>query len=1531
MKIYLYLANKFVTFTLPSEIFGSFSFDENEEEDDKLINVEARDNKWFLYSTNESKIMENYNFLEAVELESDHYYTIKRENYVYLIYAINLDAKQMKIFHYDSLMNLQIGTTSDCNLIYQCPLLQAETVKIYIKENQLTLERGPHIPLYINSKQTPGLNYTFKTGDQIEILGLRLIFLPSILIMNAPKNKLTVKELLTKLADYKYTDEPLQTVEVKERTLYNESDYFSKAPRLKRNIETKEIKLSPPPNLTKSQELPLMLTIGPMLTMGGMAGITLINTIYRLSTGEIFLEEVWPSLAMSLIMLISMTLWPIATRLYNKKMKEKQQKELEEKYSIYLEDKKGELIAEEKLQREILNENLVTTETCYDIIKTKSLNFWSKRTDQNDFLKVRIGTGNVPLDVKIEYPEEGFTIEEDNLRKMADKLVEEFKYIENVPIGYSFYENKITAIMGDAQKRPFFINNILVQLLSFYTYEDLKLVVFTTKSKESNWNYIKYLNHNFNNERTFRFFASTIESAKKLSEYLNIIVLNRKEHYDKSYDKSYYLVIVDDYDLVKRQEFFKEVSESENDLGFSLVLLEDRLSKLPSKCNNFINIGNRNSGILQNSTEEQVQVSFINEINETINMNKLIPVLSNVPIEFEYDNNNLPSSISFLEMEKVGKVEQLSILNRWNTNDATSSLKAEIGIGEDGELMYLDLHEKYHGPHGLTAGMTGSGKSELIITYILSMAINYSPDDVAFILIDYKGGGLAFAFSNESTGMVLPHIAGVITNLDEAEINRALASIESETKRRQVKFNEAKDLLSENTLDIYKYQSYYKEGKLSEPIPHLFIVCDEFAELKSQQPEFMDKLISIARIGRSLGIHLILATQKPSGVVNDQIWSNTRFRVCLRVQDRSDSQEMIKRPDAASLKETGRFYLQVGYDEFFALGQSAWTGAPYYESDVRKKKIDNNISFVDNLGKPFKVVEDGKNNVSGVLKGEELPNIMKYLVDVSKKENIKVKQLWLNALPPVIFIDGLKEKYEYKKVDCDINPVIGEYDAPDLQKQGLLTMPITKGGNWIVYGMADSGKEEMINSFVYSCISTYSPMELNLYLLDFGAETLKMYRKAPQVGDVILQNDVDKVTNLWKMISEIIAKRKKLFADYGGDYISYSKATGKVIPNIIVIINGFELYNENYGDATFDLLGTITRDCQKYGVYFVMTSTTSNGIRSRLAQYLPNHLVFQMNDKYDYSTLLSRTKLVPADINGRGLVKLDGVYEFQAAVPTDKANLNTFVITKIEELCKEYPTGGAPKVPVLPEVVTVSHCSDKLTGVNSIPVGVEKDSLDIRTLDLTKNTVNIITGMELNDIKVFGRFFVKEISSIIGKNCYVFDLEKEFKDIEALVTYYDTNILDNFKKFGKFVFDVYNKYKEAGFDTSVLSEYGEYVCVIVGIDKFKNMLGSEFDGAYSGLLSMIKGMPKIHFVIIDSADNFKKREFDSWYKDTISGTKGIWLGNGMGSQYTLKSTLTSRVLSTKLEKNFGYYVDGNTTVLVKFISEQGEEDTYETL
>ncbi|WP_242744220.1 FtsK/SpoIIIE domain-containing protein [Allobaculum sp. Allo2] len=260
--------------------------------------------------------------------------------------------------------------------------------------------------------------------------------------------------------------------------------------------------------------------------------------------------------------------------------------------------------------------------------------------------------------------------------------------------------------------------------------------------------------------------------------------------------------------------------------------------------------------------------------------------------------------------------------------------------------------------------MTGSGKSEFIISYVLSLAVNYHPYEVSFILIDFKGGGLTGAFVDPQRGIKLPHVAGTITNLDESTMNRALASIESELKRRQKIFNEAKSIANEGTMDIYGYQQLYRRGVVSEPVSHLLIISDEFAELNDQHPEFLDQLVSTARIGRSLGVHLILATQKPAGVVTGQIKSNTKFRVSLKVQDRSDSNDMINRPYAAEIKETGRFYMLVGYDEYFAMGQSAWTGAEYKPSDEAQssenKEILFSIPMANRILKPSRFRPDGK-------------------------------------------------------------------------------------------------------------------------------------------------------------------------------------------------------------------------------------------------------------------------------------------------------------------------------------------------------------------------------------------------------------------------------------------------------------------------------------------------------------------------------------------------------------------------------------------
>ena len=186
--------------------------------------------------------------------------------------------------------------------------------------------------------------------------------------------------------------------------------------------------------------------------------------------------------------------WPMITQIYNRKMKKKKREEVVFKYSKYLEEKRKELELERNTQKEILIENLISVDKCVDIILNRSVNFWDKRIDQSDFLVVRIGRGNELFDIKIEYPEDGFTIEEDELKKQADKLVNEFKYINDVPISYSFYENKVTAVMGNINKGLSFINNIILQLITFYSYEDIKIVVFTNKKNESNWEYLKYLN-----------------------------------------------------------------------------------------------------------------------------------------------------------------------------------------------------------------------------------------------------------------------------------------------------------------------------------------------------------------------------------------------------------------------------------------------------------------------------------------------------------------------------------------------------------------------------------------------------------------------------------------------------------------------------------------------------------------------------------------------------------------------------------------------------------------------------------------------------------------------------------------------------------------------------------------------------------------------------------------------------------------------------------------------------------------------------
>ena len=1508
MKITLFLMDKIREFILPAQISGSFSFDENPDEDSKLINIEMRENVWVLYSTNDVTIINNNRFESEIKLQNYQFYILRRNGKNYVIYASPTFEDNLTIYTFNNNLNLLIGNNVDCNIRYSLPYISNLKLSIKFQDKNIVLQKNDNSMVYINKIGFNGSLYYIRSGDSINIYGMKILILPNMIIINNPANRVMINEMgagITKKIISE--DNQCEEKQIKDVDLYNATSYFSKSPRLRRIIETKHIKIDEPPN-NEHQDLPLILTLGPMITMGAVSMMMLVNTISSIASGKAKLEDQWLSLVTELLMLTSMLLWPVVTEWYNKRMRKKKEQEILEKYTVYLEDKKTELMNEQRLQKGILLENLITVPECINMIKNRNMFFWDKRIEQNDFLVTRIGVGKAKLDMQIDWPEKGFTIEETELKRKADEVIESFKYIENVPVSYSFSKNKITAIMGSRIKSVYFVDNILLQLLTFYSYDDLKIVLFTNENNKDRWKYLRYLNHNFDNSKSCRFFCSTPEETKEISQFLEgelsrrIQSTNDKNSFGQT-SKPHYLLIIDDYSEVKKTNFMKTLTEIDASLGFSLIIIEKSLSKLPSKCVNFIQLGDKESGVLQNSYEKQEICNFKDEINYNINMLEISKILANVPIEFENSAKQLPESISFLEMEKIGKVEQLNILNRWNTNDPTESLKAEIGVNENGDYMYLDLHEKFHGPHGLIAGTTGSGKSEFIITYILSLSINYSPDEVSFILIDYKGGGLALAFENKTTGIYLPHLAGTITNLDKAEMDRTLVSIDSEVKRRQLKFNAAREQLGESTIDIYKYQKFYREGKLSEPIPHLLIICDEFAELKSQQPDFMQNLISIARIGRSLGVHLILATQKPSGVVDDQIWSNSKFKVCLKVQDTSDSNEMIKREDAAWLKQAGRFYLQVGYDEYFALGQSAWCGAKYYPSDKIVKPVDKSLKFIDNIGRVVKSIESG-NNIKIKEQGDQISNILNNIVAVSNQVNKKSKRLWLPNIDPVILVDNLVDKYNIQLTE-NVEAILGEYDAPEKQEQGILKYSFLNDGNTVIFGNDAREREMLLGSIIYSTSTIYTTKDINYYIVDYGSETLRKYEPLPQVGDIIFLDEDEKFNNLIKMINKELSKRKRLFADYGGEYTNYLKNSQdkNKFPIISIILNNFDGILEMYPDFTDDLI-PIVRDCARYGIIFILT-INSDTLYRRLDESLPNRYTFKLSDTSEYRDIFSTTKKIePRKIFGRGLVNNGEVHEFQTA---SLLKDTTDEVKKLKEIgikLRELNPIPVPKIPSLPDYVTYDLIKQSINSLENVPIGIIKNGLEIEKYDFTTYPSTNITSNKLENTELFIGNLLSVLTKINNIEITLIDTQMIFSRFKNLVKQYiSENLDDNLETINK------NLDKE--------NKNIRKLLIIYGVEKAVSKLNNQ--DILEELSDKIKKSESTNSILIDAARKLKALDYDTWYSSITTNSDGIWIGKGMDDQSVFSVSSITKEMSKKYGNNFGWCVKDQEAELIKLL------------
>lgn len=1269
------------TLLLPDTMEGRYRFTDSFGIEKKPIYFEAENGEWIANLEKPAFFIKSYqngekNLGQKHSMIMNTMFRFKYRNEKFTIYAEEEHPGDHTFLSYyiEERTNYVIGRTNKSDICYQNPAVSREHASLQWNGSQWAIvDMNSTNGTYLNGKKTD--KSLLNVGDVIFIVGLYIIIGSGFISINNYNNRVLINT--PKIRHI------VSQIDLSYSLPNSKSNYalYERAPRKMKNIDPKPIEIEMPPMSLKGNNIPLLLRLGSPMLMGGQA----------LMTGNIFMA------------MTSMVLPTLTQGFTEKERREYEAKRLES-YRKYLTHIKKTIDDEKTLEEQQLDFNYPHLDNTLKLAATQK-RLWDRRKSDSDFLKIRIGYGDFPILAEIKYPQKRFQVESDILEDEMYEIAEKPVLLNNAPVMYSFVDDFITGIIGNKCSVIEMMKRIILQLASTHSYDELKIVLVADASDAKALNFVRYLPHNWSNDKSIRFFVTNQEEAQQLSNYLNKEQeekLNKSSKYNIT-DGISYIVFALNKTLFNYIAPVNSVLSNTEYEGTSLVVSFD---VLPKECGKVIYLENQPQIVDYFHPEKGNQRFSFDNVDERLAAAS-IKKISEIKINTESAGYMLPNMVTFLEMYNVGKIEHLNPVERWKSNNPVKSLAAPIGVGVDGKLFNLDLHEKFQGPHGLVAGMTGSGKSEFLITYILSMAVNYSPDEVAFVLIDYKGGGLADAFEDKNRGIHLPHLVGTITNLDGASIQRSLMSIKSELKRRQTVFKEAKSKTNEGTMDIYDYQKLYRNHKVSEPVPHLFIISDEFAEMKAQQPEFMDELISTARIGRSLGVHLILATQKPSGVVNDQIRSNTKFQVCLRVQDRSDSMDMIKRPDAAELKNTGRFYLQVGYNELFAQGQSAWCGAEYTPSDEIEVAKDDSVQFVDNVGQ---VIINVKKETEKVKTGtKQIVSIVKYLSDLAKRKNIEPKSLWLNPLPSNLDYDELANEYS-ENLDGTMTALMGMVDDPEMQSQFPLTIDMMSLHNMLIYGSVANGKSTFVSTLLLNFVERYSPENFNYYILDLSAGALRAFSKLPHCGAYLTDANEGDFKRVFTLIDDIIDERKKIFAKADvTNYNSYCKIASMSM--IFVIIDGFSnIRNFAAGEDVYSTLQDKLNEAANYGVKYIVTANRPGDFNMKSRDEFDYKITFNGKDRYDYNDMLdTKCTFTPPQIPGRGLCIVDErVLEHHIAMPyCDKEEQDRAALLKerLDNISNQYSnSGNVKKLPMLDkEQEYADFCKD--FGKNCLPLG----------------------------------------------------------------------------------------------------------------------------------------------------------------------------------------------------------------------------------
>jgi len=959
---------------------------------------------------------------------------------------------------------------------------------------------------------------------------------------------------------------------------------------------------------------------------------------------------------------------------------------------------------------------------------------WERRPSHPDFLAVRLGTGQVPL-------ASGLTLDADTgplndfdpvCLQAAQELIERYALLRDQPITLGLGPVGQTSVIGRAPLRRAMATTIALQLAALHSPNDLQIALVRSDETAADWDWVKWLPHLQSQTLDGDLQARRVEAdvpamALLLAPELEARLDRLQRARGGSMGGPHLVVIVDGEGLQPGHHLTSpDPAVPLAALGVHVISLLDSQRDEPETVHERVEIGD--DGSVQVGTRPH---RFTLDMSEAGLPSAVARVLSalRLTVEDSGDSDGLTDTVGLPEILGVRDPAKLDLGRTWQPRALRDLLRVPIGVGATGNTVVLDLKESAHGgmgPHGLVVGATGSGKSEMLRTLVSSLVIGHGPDRLALMLVDFKGGATFAAMEH------IPHIAGMITNLqdDLTLVDRMRDALYGEMQRRQEILKEAGNLPN-----VTVYQDRIDAGEPLEPLPHLLVIVDEFSELLTAKPDFAELFVAIGRIGRSIGVHLLLATQKLEMGKIRGLESHLSYRISLRTFSEGESRDAIGVPDAFHLPpEPGSGYLKVDttvFDRF----KAALVSSPYVPPVEGPKTTVPVVPYVavNGLGAWIAAQQAALDELDGAVGadlGSSNATVLDVLCDqIAASGLAQVRPVWLDPLPAQLALGELMSIDDTSEATT-CKAVLGMVDDPAHQSQFPLSWDFTGGGaNLIVSGSPQTGKSTLIRTLILSMAMSYAPGDVAFYCIDYGGGSLSALQRVPHVASVAARVDPERINRTVNDVRAALNHREAMFREHGLESMGAfrrARATGALGDDepgdIFLIVDGWGTFRDEFDDLDYTIADIAARGTN-FGVHVIVTVTQNMQVRMRMAGSMGGRLELRINDAYDSEFDRKVMEQIPKEANGRGITGTrNSAMLFQGALPAlelaDDIEDETAQQTLIDAVLNKWGDRSVAKVEVLPRLVTLADLPPIELGDKGVLVGLSELNLGPAEIDV---------------------------------------------------------------------------------------------------------------------------------------------------------------------------------------------------------------------